>query len=164
MVAVVSSYFLFTSGWVWAITMDTPVSAGTVFDWQRMRDSSDTNIKIAYFDDYTTQQDRDAALWITTYGLMSRVVCADSNSKFHVLASYGGQDPNKNTIGHNTHELPYLFLCERTGDYVYLSTLNVVYGLGTSGSAVWSVSSIYAQVLTENRIYSGVATIYVSET
>jgi|GEM_PF-2354764 len=164
MVAVLSSYFLFTSGWVWAITMDKPVSAGTVFDWQRMRESPDTNIKIAYFDDYTPQQDRDAALWINSYGLMSRAVCADSDSKFHVLASYGEQDPNKNIVGYNTHELPYLFLCERTGDYVYLSTLNMVYGLGTSGYAVWPVSRIYGQVLTENRVYSGVAVIYMPET
>jgi len=164
MVAVVFSYFLFSSGWVWAITMDTPVSAGTVFDWQRMRDSPDVNIKIDYFAEYTVQQDIDAALWINTYGLMSRVVCADDISKRAVLESYGEQDPNKNVIGYNVHELPYLSLCERTDDYVYLSTLNMVYGLGTTGDAVWPISSIYARVLTENRIYSGVATIYMPET
>lgn len=153
--ALLVSYFLFTSGWVWAASMDIPTSQ--VLDKQRMADSANLQVKAAYYGEYTLAQDITAAQWLKLYGSNGRSICADFVSTYHVLNSYGGfprQDPR----------LPRG--CSFEDDYIYLSDLNGVQGVGISyllglGFDEWHLSSISPTLDSTNRIYSGDAIVYL---
>jgi uncharacterized membrane protein len=152
------SYLLFTSGWVWAVTMDNPTSY--VFDWKRMENSLDVSTKIEYFATFTVSQDVAAANWLKSYVQISRAVCADIITSDHVLNSYGER-------ARGGPLLPYAppYGCDYSVDYVFLSNLNSVGGIGTEAAAnqlvAWSISDISSQLETMNRIYSGSASIYI---
>ena len=81
-------YSLFSSGWVWAVTMDRPESP--ILDRERMLNSSDLSTKLSYFNRYTIPQDIAGALWLKASIPNDRLSCADYSSRFHVLNSYGG--------------------------------------------------------------------------
>jgi uncharacterized membrane protein len=138
-------YFLFTSGWVWAVAMDRPTS--TLFDGQRMLSSSDPQLWQAYFERYTTSSDVYAVRWMNLYLSKSSALCADYISRYHVLTSYGERPPGT-TVS--------LLGCDLEQSYVYLNALNTLYGIGTvyAGSASYSISAISTKLYTENRIYS----------
>lgn len=151
-------YFLFSSGWVWAVTMDQPTSR--IFDGERMENYPNPSVKIRYFDEFVVAQDLAAALWVRSYRMGDRLVCADYISKYHVLNSYGGIPRS----GVQFTELP--LVCRFSDSYFYLSVLNMRFGIGATGlrgplNTTWSISEIYPYLVTKNRIYSnGGASIY----
>jgi uncharacterized membrane protein len=142
-------YFMFTSGWVWALTMTAPSSF--VLDSSRMASYPDDSVKAYFFSYYTAPQDIAGARWLKQYSTTDRVVCADWNSRLNVLTSYGGLSRGLS----NGPMLPSS--CDFTRAYVYLSLLNTVYRVGTQGN--WSVSILPIDTL--NRVYSDTSTVYI---
>jgi len=147
------SYLLFTSGWVWAVSMDSPTSY--VFDWRRMANSTDVSLKIQYFATYTVAEDAAAASWLRSYVSNSRKVCSDYLSRDHTLNSYGER-------ARGGPLLPYE--CDFSNEYVFLGELNAVYDIGTEapGNQLvgWPISNVSSAVGSMNRMYSGSAVIY----
>jgi uncharacterized membrane protein len=142
------SYFLFQTGWAWAVSLDRPTSL--VLDRQRIRDSNDSTIRIVYFDAIVVPSDAAGAMWLKTN--VAGNVCSDYTSGVHVLTSYGSLL--------ETSQLPDD--CRFSKSFIYLSELNVDYQIGTSfPHTIWPISNISLALARENRIYSnGGSTIY----
>jgi uncharacterized membrane protein len=148
-VTILLCYFMFTSGWVWAVTMTAPSSF--ILDSSRMASYPDDSVKAYFFSYFTAPQDIAGARWLKQYATTDRVVCADSNSRSNVLTSYGG-------LSRGLSSGPMLpSSCDFARAYVYLSLLNTVYRVGTPGN--WSVSVLPIDAF--NRVYSDASTIYV---
>jgi len=150
------TYLIFTSGWVWAVTGDV-VPTSVVLDAKRMANSPLNQVKAQYYDWYIVPQDVAATIWLRSNYDPTRLVCADLLSRYHVLTSYGGfsrEGPALNPQGR----------CQLRQQYVFLSYLNTVGGIGVSrtqyGSAIWPDTNTVNMVNNENRIYSDGATIY----
>ena len=149
--AILFSYLLFSSGWVWAVTMDNPTSP--VLDWQRMANSADVNLKVQYYSIYVVAQDVAAARWVKSHVSTRSAVCADAISRNHVLTSYGER-------GLGPIQLPGG--CDFSADYVYLSVLNTAQGIGISeDGSIWAVSRISMPLSAGNKIYSDGANVYL---
>ncbi len=142
-------YFLFTSGWVWAITRDVPTSP--VLEQQRMAKYPNIAVQITYYVDLIFSEDVAAAQWARAYGISD--ICGDLISGNHVLTSYGGYTPGA--------RLPF---CVSNRGYVYVSMSNSLLGAGlTYGAQVfWFNTTATPKLLKENRIYSGGAVVYVN--
>lgn len=144
-------YFIFVSGWTWSISMDRPTSL--ILDRDRMLNSPDLSLQLTYYDEYTVGQDIAGAQWMRSNipSSGSGLVCGDSNSRYHVLNSYG-EFPKEGPV------LPH---CDLSNSYVFLSTVNTLDGVGTYFETKWSISDISTELAANNRIYStGGATIY----
>jgi uncharacterized membrane protein len=156
--ALLFSYFLFTSGWVWAVSVDKPSSY--VFDWQRMANSPDNSSQLQYFATFTVSQDVAAARWTESYVASPPDMCSDILSREHVLNSYGDR-PRQGPL------LPFAppYGCDYAVDYVFLSNLNTVHNVGTEAPGnqlvEWPISEISPQLETMNRIYSGGSSVYL---
>jgi uncharacterized membrane protein len=146
--AILFSYLLYTSGWVWAVSMDPPVSL--LLDRGRML--NDPSSQTLYYSELIAPQDIAAATWLGSRAASGQSVCSDFISLHHVLTSYGGFTSIE-------PELPSE--CEFFS-YIYLSVLNTRYGIGTAQNYTWPVSQIYSGLIAENRVYSnGGAVVYV---
>jgi len=157
--AVLFLYFLFVSGWLWAVTSDVPTSL--VFDTNRMANSTNPALNAEYYADFTVLSDISAAVWLHFQASSSRSVCADATAKYHVLLSYG-EFPLV-TSRYYTSYLPDN--CDFSHSYVYLSEFNNRYGQGsTFAPATFRISDISQQLSRMNTVYSnGAATIYASQ-
>jgi len=145
LISILILYFLFTSGWVWAATMDVPTSL--VLDQDRIRNSSDPHVRGIYFTNYITPQEIGAASWLRSYAL-GGIVCADRNSVYHVLNSYGGL-PRTEPI------LPYG--CDLSIQLIYLNAMNDRYRfIATKDDQSWVPisSQLEAIIQSQNRIFS----------
>jgi uncharacterized membrane protein len=159
--AIMFSYLLFTSGWVWSITSDVPTSP--VLDQQRMANSSDLVVRVIYYYGYYTfSEDIAAAQWLRVYGAGGQSVCADFNSRWHVLTSYGW-------YGRDGPILPWE--CDFAQQYVYLSISNSLLQVGTTPEngplvngplIVFPLNLTSPTLSTENRVYSDGASIFAS--
>jgi uncharacterized membrane protein len=160
-------YLIFASGWMWAVTLDTPTSL--VLDSQRIASSPEHVLEVPYYIYYTLPQDVAAAQWIGSETSLSTLeICADLNSQKD-LASYAGYETNGPlSILHGGR----LEGC-KLNDYVYVSVMNFVTGLVAAPSAAgpsisestlsYYVAEMNGTILTlsgENRIYSDGAAIY----
>lgn len=146
--AMLLCYFMFTSGWVWAVTMTAPSSF--ILDSRRMATYSDPSVKAYFFSYYTVPEDIAGAVWLKGHVIGQHVVCADWNSRLNVLTSYG--ELSRSVSG----EALLPTGCDFQRSYVYLGLLNTQYGIGTQGN--WSISRLPLDML--NRIYSDSSTIY----
>ena len=157
--SILFSYLLFTSGWVWAITSDVPTSQ--VLDQQRMANSPNFSVAFSYYGWYILPEDVAAAQWVRVNGAAGRLVCADSNSRWHVLTSYGGYE-------RYGPMLPWD--CDFADQYVYLSISNSLLQAGTriTGPALQGRTAYFPLKLTspilfaENMVYSDGATIFAN--
>ena len=160
LVVILISYFLFTSGWVWAVTSDRPTSL--ILDLQRMKDSNDPNLVVQYYNDFVPDSDIAAARWLTQYRSVAIMVCSDEPARYGVLTSYGGFARNGNTSKVRT--LPGE--CNFGASYVYLSGFNneqlVAYSNreGPAGGSQFPISQIWPKVIVKNRVFSDGAAIY----
>jgi len=141
------SYFLFTSGWVWAVSLDAPVSV--VLDGRRMANYSD-DTKVAYYSEVDLPTDVSGALWLASYGENDHV-CSDYISYGHVLIAYGGLN---STSFHSCSP------SDLRKSYTFLSELNLLHGIEVNLSeSVFGGTSYYkfsADLFTNgsNRLYS----------
>jgi uncharacterized membrane protein len=151
-------YFLFSSGWVFAVTGDAPSSP--ILDVSRMKNSNDPNMIVSFNSYYTSPQDAEAAAWLRYYRGKS-LICTDIISGFEVLFS-SGDIPFKDEILVGLH-IPPTESCE-----IFSSVMNTRYGIWASYGGVRSSEtlnafppSILSNVTSVSRIYSnGGATIY----
>jgi uncharacterized membrane protein len=145
-VIVLVSYFLFTSGWTWAVTMDTPISP--ILDLQRMMNSQDPSTVLGYYNRYTYPQDAQAALWLRAHITTNGEVCADFTTRNHVLDSYG-QFPRLGPALPEFCSDPQLY-------YIFLSVLNTQHNLGTESANFipWNITDVSPIYVSRNRIYS----------
>jgi uncharacterized membrane protein len=145
--ALLICYFLFVSGWVWAASMDNPTSL--VLDSQRMKDSTSPVLIAEFYSEHTVSSDVAGATWVGTH-IANNTICSDYISVEHVLDSYGGLARSE----------PILPQCGYSHSMIFLSEFNEGTGLATSYNAkTWSIANITLILQSENRIYSGVATI-----
>jgi uncharacterized membrane protein len=152
------TYFLFTSGWVWAVTYDRPTSR--IFDAQRMKDANDPNLVAQYYNDFITDSDIAAALWLRQYRSVVTEVCSDETVRYSVLTSYGGFARTGSNV---VRTLPGE--CNFDGSYVYLSGYNNVGMFAYSGRegpnlGQFSISKIWPKLVEKNRVFSDGAAIY----
>ena len=147
-------YFLFLSGWVWSVSMEWPGSF--LFDRERVIVTY-PDLRVNYYDEYTVPQDIASASWLESHLSGRYSVCADLISRWHVLNSYGGLPRDGPTLPSE---------CNFLNSYVYLGTLNTVYGIGTwwgleSTYSTWPISSISPILGAKNRVFSdGGSVIY----
>lgn len=142
-------YFLFVSGWVWAVTMDRPTSP--ILDRERMPSYPDVSVRAEYYAEYTTQQDIVGATWLRSHILGAQLVCADYMSQSHVLNSYGDFPRGGQSLSY----------CVSSSPYIFLTALNTLYGLGNDGIRVWPISDISTGLAVKDSVYSnGVTRIY----
>jgi len=147
--ALLVCYFLFVSGWTWAVTLDRPTSF--VLDSQRMKDSNDPLLLAEFYSEYTVPSDVAGASWARIYAANSPI-CGDYVSMQHVLNSYGNR-PRPAPI------IPY-GECLKPPSYIFLGELNSFHGIGIDDSgATWPIVNITLVLQAENRIYSGGSTI-----
>ena len=160
-------FLLFDSGWVWAVSLDTPTS--NLLDSERLLHSPEG--AVVYYGQYLSSQDVAGAHWLSRqFGVVS-FLCTDYWTRQNVLTSYGGLSRDASSI--STHILPNEYGCDFPGrGYLFLSVLNTVYGIGTSlnagtgnqtsiPSSTWPISQISPELLSDNVIYSnGGTTIY----
>lgn len=144
-------YFLFASGWVWAVSMDTPTSG--ILDSQRMVQSHDTNLLQTYYQEFTLSTDIAAARWLHLTTPITQPLCADVDSGLHVLVAYGERPySGEYAVG----ALQYACMHR---SYVYLSEYNTVSGQAIAYDYQFAVVSA-VNTTTLNRIYSDGASIY----
>jgi uncharacterized membrane protein len=144
-------YFLFASGWVWAVSMDTPTSG--ILDSQRMVQSHDPNLLQIYYQEFTLSTDIAAARWLHLTTPITQPLCADVDSGLHVLVAYGERPySGEYAVG----ALQYACM---HGSYVYLSEYNTVSGQAIGYDNQFAVVSV-VNTTTLNRIYSDGASIY----
>lgn len=164
--AIMFSYLIFSSGWVWAVTSDTPTSL--VLDFRHMANFSDANIRFEYYRYYIQSEDVVAGGWIRSYN-SGGSVCADLQSQLTVVVLYGGETQGP--------DLAHRLACSQA-KYTYVSVMNSVIGMATSPSGLFGIGSTAllghesfyilpvnettAPLLpnTENRIFSDGGTIY----
>jgi len=141
-------YFMFTSGWVWAMSMQAPTSL--ILDRARMATSTDLSSQIAYYSYYTVPQDVASARWVRNFVPRQFSICADWTSKYQTLQSYGQL---------NAQNIMLPSECNFSDSFFYLSAQNTLTGIGLQPSrlatlSVWSVSSISTILVTKNVIYT----------
>jgi uncharacterized membrane protein len=158
-------FLLFDSGWIWAVSMDTPTSV--LLDFGRIKDDPNPAAVAVSVAQYTSPKDVAAARWLTPQLGFVRSLCADYWTRDDVLTSYGGLSRDNTSI--RTYFLPE---CDFHEAYVFLSESNTVYGVGISVGAgtgtkttlvdsTWLIAQIAPELNSDNLIYSnGGATIY----
>ena len=165
--AILFVYLIFSSGWVWAVTSDTPTSL--VLDLRHMADyTKDPTVQLEYYGYYIQSQDAAAGAWIKSYG-NGGSVCADEKAQATVVVLFGGEKQGPDLYRPQT--------CDEA-NYVYVSLMNSAIGLATSQSGQFglNVNSLVghesyfiiplnettAPTLpgTENRIFSDGGTFY----
>lgn len=143
------SYFLFTSGWVWAVSLDRPTSF--ILDSRRMSESPDNETKAGYYSEFDVPTDVNGALWLRSY-VRNGHLCSDYVSQYHVLTAYGER----------TGKLQSTLLsgeCDSRRSLIFLSELNVVYAIGTGRTEPYGGMSLYHISIDliaqeSNRLYS----------
>jgi uncharacterized membrane protein len=150
--AILFTYLLFTSGFVWAITLDTPASV--VLDAERMSNSSVALVRSYYYNWYIVPGDVAAARWMESRANPIYLTCADFTSHGHVLTSYGGSYSNGPSLAVQGGP----GMCEPATQYVFLSYFNSISGIGWTGTDTFQIN--LQGLLAENRIYSNGATVY----
>jgi len=155
--ALIFLYFIFTSGWVWAVTRD-PYPTSISIDWQRMKDSTNLSFVEYYYTSYDSPEDVVAAYWLSHFGSPTQPVCADFSSTYQVLASYGQRDPYN---GNLAYVLEFGNCQFAQNEYIYFSEFNGLYRAYGIGSPI-SIYQISSRVAKSNRVYSGGATVYYS--
>jgi len=148
-------YFIFTSGWVWAVTLD-PFPTSLALDAQRMKDSTDLTFVLGYYNWYRAPQDVAAAYWLGNYGSPTQPVCSSLQGLGGPLVTYGGRDANNPNLAYSFERGNCAF---SQNEYVYFTVLNALYQ--TYGlSSPFSTSAISTRVTVDDRVYSGGAIIY----
>jgi uncharacterized membrane protein len=156
------SYFLFNSGWVWAVTMDRPTSL--IFDGRRMLESEDPTLKTAYFVGFNTAEGVAGAEWLRTYLTAGQSICSDDIATSHPLGSYGGERfaGYVNSTGViSAPNLSDLQSCYFSESYVFLDSENVWYGIATGPVGSLWMSDFTGNIIVKDAIYSnGGSAIY----
>jgi len=148
--SILMCYLLFSSGWVWAVSMDIPTSF--VLDRERIRTYPNVLLQVDYYSEYSVSSDIEGARWLGSHMAYDHDLCADYASRYHVLNSYG-EFPREGPV------LPWG--CDFSSSYVFLSALNTLYGIGTYFGTTWSTSLIAPSLGDKDRIYSnGLTVIY----
>jgi len=152
---VLITFFLFQCGFVYEITGDIP-SSGAL---SKHRIDPLTNFSL--YEQYIHEQDVLSAKWLSQNKAGVSKIYADRVSRFHVLVSYGMSPPE--------YQYQWSYLLSNAtkyvdeGAYIYLSQLNVVYGLGEGPKSanLWDITEISSLLDKCNLIYSnGGSSIY----
>jgi uncharacterized membrane protein len=157
MAGILFSYFIFNSGWAWAVTLDRPTSH--ILEPERFRYSGDATLTADYYHDFTTPPDIMAAQWLSYYRANGPPVCADHTERYGVLNSYGGfprYGPNA------TETIPYE--CDFPRSYVFLGEYNSLFGvvettLQPPDFGRLSISVMSSKLTPKDRIYSDAAAL-----
>jgi uncharacterized membrane protein len=148
-------YFIFASGWVWAVTRD-PYPTSITLDAQRMKDSTNLSFVQGYYGWYRAPEDVAAAYWLKDYGSPTQPLCASLEATAGPIVTYGGRDVNNPNLAYVFEEGN----CEFSqNEYVYFSEFNSVYHTYGFRSVI-SIADISARVTMKCRVYSSGAIVY----
>jgi uncharacterized membrane protein len=150
---IIVSYLLFTSGWVWAVSMDLPTSY--TFDGQRILSTRTAD----YYNYFDAPEDVASARWLRPQLTNGSSLCSDFLSRSHIMTAYGGipeGDPSFDTAS-------FPLGCDfKTANIFYFNVLNTRYGIGMSenpNNLTFPVSVIYSELGIRNRAYSNGGTV-----
>jgi uncharacterized membrane protein len=157
------SYFLFTSGWVWAVSLDRPTSV--VFDGKRMANYPEDIYVVSYYSMVDLRTDVNGAFWLKWYGEDVHL-CSDYISVNHVLTAYGEFNYS---LSHLYPKSSLFHYCDLRKSYVFLSELNMLHGIGLDledriGGSMF-IYQISPDLFTRdsNRLYSNGGTAIYAE-
>jgi uncharacterized membrane protein len=139
-------YFLFSSGWVFAVTHDSPSSP--TLDFRRMMNSNDPNVVLNFYGYYAPPQDVAGARW-TEYHLGTNFVCTDWISGSQVLESTGNI-PIAQVIYVNA--LPPTQTC-----FIFSSYLNNHYGIWDSVGSISSPGAYEVTIISPDTLSNNTA-------
>ena len=130
---ILSAYFLSQVGFVNRVTNGAIHSYN--IDFERMKTSNESQVKISLYNVYIPEQDVFSATWLLNHKVETAEVFADYVSETHVLVSYG-LIPNKLLLPITNTTIP------PQGSFVYLGSLNIVNGVITTTTGSFNTSEI----------------------
>jgi uncharacterized membrane protein len=142
---ILSAYFLSQVGFVNRVTGGA-IHAYTI-DFDRMKTSNESQVKIGFYTAYIPTQDVFSASWLLSHKVGTAEVFADSLSATHVLVSYGLIPKNLLLPITNT-TIP------QQGSFIYLGSLNLVAGVITTNTGSFNTSEISFLLEQNNLVYS----------
>ena len=147
LVAVLLSAYLFSqSGFINYVTGGAIHSSR--FDYYKMKTSSDPQVQISFYDEYTPEQDVFSAVWLSKYANAWSIVYSDAVSNGHVLISEGLIPWNLLLSLTNTTK-------PEQGSFVYLDSLNVIKGIvPTATTEPFNTSEISSSLNEIDLVYS----------
>jgi uncharacterized membrane protein len=142
---ILSAYFLSQVGFVNRVT-GGPIHCYNI-DFDRMKTSNESQVKIGFYTAYIPEQDVFSASWLLNHRVETAYVFADDVSESHVLLSYG-LIPNKLLLPLlNTTIAPQ-------GSFIYLGSLNTLDGVITTTTGSFNTSEISSLLDQNNLVYS----------
>jgi uncharacterized membrane protein len=149
---ILGGYFLSQLGFVNRVTGDKIKSY--YIDFDRIQASDEAQVKVIFLvGAYIPEQDVSSAVWLLNHKVATAKVYADGASESHALISYG-LIPDKLILPLTNATTPEQFTL------IYLSSLNVVYGVITTSSessstfGAFNTSEISPLLNNSNLIYS----------
>lgn len=116
-------FLLFNIGFVYEVTKEEPESIS--LSQNSIMEYGDEGGKVAFYTDYTTDQDVFSAEWMSKYSSVDSIIYATiSDLRVHSLQSYGMISQAR------VYPLTTSTTTMQGSSYVYLQYLNVVVGLG----------------------------------
>jgi len=153
--AILICYFLFVSGWFWAVSMDRPTSM--ILDASRMQ-SYDVWTQQSYYLDLTSSPDISASRWIQSTSPQQNL-CSSHAFAYQVLNSYGDR-PRAGQYA--TQNIQYGYCTPGSGSLIFFSEYETSNGiiLSSQYNALGYLTLPAPNVSMTDRIYSDGATIY----
>jgi uncharacterized membrane protein len=142
---ILCGYFLSQSGFVNRITGGAIHSFS--LDYDKMKTSNESQIKIFLYGTYIPEQDVFCASWLFNHNIEKREVFSDYASETHVLESYG-LIPNKLLFTLTNTSNP------QQGSFIYLGSMNLVNGVMTTITEPFNTSEISFLINQTSIIYS----------
>jgi uncharacterized membrane protein len=150
-------YFLFSTGFVYEMTKDSPISIP--LGMERM--STDNITKVGFYNTYTPEQDVYSSKWFSENKDVNKTIYADRDSKLNVLNSYGMTPQFKVNSPFKDGKLYEVGIPHSY--YVYLRRFNVCDDTYVESSLlIFNISSISPLINKTSNIYSnGCGDIYI---
>jgi uncharacterized membrane protein len=137
-------YLLFQSGVVNELAGGVPTSLSLTIDKGRLIQAGN----IGAFDAFTFAGDVYGARWLSNHTILGSTLCSDQVSSKQVLVSYGMINPLNITVLSNNSTIP-------ENSYIYLRTLNVVYGIFEDANGGIRNITEFSKILTlTDTVYS----------
>lgn len=144
MTALLIIYFLFQSGVVNELAGGVPLSLSLTIDKGRLVQAGN----IGSFDAFTFAGDVYGARWLSNHTISGSTLYSDQVSSKQVLISYGMINPVNSMVLSNNSIIP-------ENSYIYLRTLNVVYGIFEDANGGIRNITEFSKILTlTDTVYS----------
>ncbi len=148
--ALLITYFMFQSGFVNEVAGAAPISLSLTIDKGRFVRSGN----LGAYDAFTFEENVFGAKWLVSHTDLGQepdvsgpALFSDEGAAYWVLPSYGMLDPANIHILSNASIVP-------EGSYIYLRSLNIVYGLFEESDGVHNITELSNTLASTDTVYS----------